>query len=54
VVAAGKVFLDVLALKGVTLLISIFSFGVAAAVASLVLGRWGKVAGAGETDLVER
>jgi len=34
VVAAGKVFLDVLALKGITLLISIFSFGVAAAVAS--------------------
>jgi hypothetical protein len=44
VVAAGKVFLDVIGLKGVTLLVSIFSFGVAAAIASVVLGRWGKVA----------
>jgi hypothetical protein len=43
-VAAAKVVLDVVALKGVTLLVSIFSFGVAAAVASVVLGRWGKVA----------
>lgn len=42
-VAAGKVLLDVVGLKGVTLLVSIFSFGVAAAIASLVLGRWGKV-----------
>jgi hypothetical protein len=42
-VAAGKVLLDVVGLKGVTLLISIFSFGVAAAIASVVLGRWGKV-----------
>jgi hypothetical protein len=37
------VLLDVVGLKGVTLLISIFSFGVAAAIASVVLGRWGKV-----------
>jgi len=43
VVAAGKVFLDMFALKGVPLLVSILSFGVAAAVASYVLGRWGKV-----------
>ena len=42
-VAAAKMFLDVVDLKGITLLISIFSFGVAAAIASLVLGRWGKV-----------
>lgn len=42
VVAAAKIFLDVISLKGVTLLVSIFSFGVAAAVASVVLGRWGK------------
>jgi hypothetical protein len=54
VVAAGKVFLDVLALKGITLLISIFSFGVAAAIASVVLGRWGKVVGANEADTMER
>jgi hypothetical protein len=46
VVAAAKVVLDVLSLKGVSLLISIFSFGVAAAVASFVLGRWGKAAAA--------
>jgi len=44
VVAAGKVFLDLVSLKGVTLLISIFSFGVVAAIASVVLGRWGKAA----------
>jgi len=54
VVAAGKVFLDVLALKGITLLISIFSFGVAAAIASVVLGRWGKVTVAAEQDAVKR
>ncbi len=41
-VAAAKVVLDVVSLKGVTLLVSIFAFGVAAAVASLVLSRWGK------------
>lgn len=42
VVAAAKVCLDIVSLKGLTLLVSIFSFGVAVAVASLVLGRWGK------------
>ena len=42
IVAAAKVALDLVSLKGVTLLISIFSFGVAAAVASLVLSRWGR------------
>jgi hypothetical protein len=43
-VAAGKVFLDLFSLKGLPLLVSIFSFGVVAALASFVLGRWGKVA----------
>lgn len=42
VVAAGKVFLDLFSLKGLPLLVSIFSFGVVAAIASYVLGRWGK------------
>lgn len=49
VAAAAKVVLDVVNLKGVALLVSIFSFGVAAAVASVVLGRWGKVAAVDET-----
>jgi hypothetical protein len=44
VVAAGKVFFDLFSLKGMALLISIFTFGIAAAIASYVLGRWGKVA----------
>jgi hypothetical protein len=43
-VAAGKVFFDLFSLKGMALLVSIFSFGLVAAVASYVLGRWGKVA----------
>lgn len=43
-VAIGKVFLDLFSLKGLPLLVSIFSFGVVAALASFVLGRWGKVA----------
>lgn len=42
VIAAGKVFLDLFGLKGLPLLVSIFSFGVVAATASYVLGRWGK------------
>ncbi len=41
-VAAGKILFDVIGLKGMALLLSIFSFGVAAAVTSVVLGRWGK------------
>jgi hypothetical protein len=44
-VAAAKVILDLVSLKGLPLLISVFSFGVAAAVASVVLGRWGKERG---------
>ncbi|NJC89049.1 MAG: hypothetical protein FIB02_11065 [Desulfuromonas sp.] len=43
VVAVCKVFLDLFSFKGLPLLVSIFSFGVVAALASFVLGRWGKV-----------
>jgi hypothetical protein len=43
VVAAAKVLLDLFALKGLPLLVSILFFGVAAATASYVLGRWGKI-----------
>ena len=46
VVAAGKVFFDLFSLKGMSLLISIFSFGMVAAIASYVLGRWGKAGAA--------
>ena len=42
VIAVGKLLLDTVDLKGYPLLISLFSFGVAATVASVVLGRWGK------------
>ncbi|MCM2264016.1 MAG: hypothetical protein NDI73_02375 [Desulfuromonadales bacterium] len=42
IVAVCKVFLDLFSFKGLPLLISIFSFGVVAAIASFVLGRWGK------------
>jgi uncharacterized membrane protein len=42
VIAVGKVLLDVVDLKGYPLLVSLFSFGVAATVASVVLSRWGK------------
>jgi hypothetical protein len=40
------VFVDLFSLKGMALLISIFSFGMVAAIASYVLGRWGKAAAA--------
>lgn len=53
IVAAGKVFLDVVGLKGLSLLVSIFSFGVVAAIASVVLGRWGKVTAAAEAETPE-
>jgi hypothetical protein len=47
VIAAGKVFLmDMMQLKGMPLMISVFTFGLVAALASLVLGRWNKVPGA--------
>lgn len=41
-IATARVFLDLLALKGLPLLLSLFAFGSLAAVASLVLGRWGQ------------
>lgn len=41
VVGAGKVFLyDLFGTKGVPLVLSVFSFGLAAALLSIVLGRW--------------
>jgi hypothetical protein len=49
-VAAGKVFFDLFSLKGMSLLISIFSFGMVAAIASYVLGRWGKVVSASSRE----
>ena len=49
-VAAGKVFLDLFSLKGLPLLVSIFSFGMVAALASFVLGRWGKAVAEQETS----
>lgn len=43
VIGATKVFLlDMVQLKGIPLLLSVFSFGLVAAFASFVLGRWGK------------
>jgi hypothetical protein len=43
VIGAGKVFLmDMVQLKGMPLMISVFTFGLVAALASLVLGRWNK------------
>ncbi len=46
VIGAGKVFLmDMVQLKGMSLMISVFTFGLVAALASFVLGRWNKVKG---------
>ena len=43
IIGAGKVFLmDMMSLKGMPLLASVFTFGLVAAFASFVLGRWGK------------
>ena len=43
VIGAGKVFLiDMVQLKGMSLMISVFTFGLVAALASFVLGRWKK------------
>ena len=43
VIGAGKVFLmDMVQLKGLPLMISVFTFGLVAALASFVLGRWNK------------
>ncbi|OGR36842.1 MAG: hypothetical protein A2091_11235 [Desulfuromonadales bacterium GWD2_61_12] len=43
-VATAKVCLDLLGLKGFPLLLSLFSFGSVATIASIVLGRWGRSA----------
>ncbi len=44
VIGAGKVFLmDMVQLKGMPLMISVFTFGLVAALASFVLGRWNKL-----------
>ena len=49
VIGGIKVFvIDMMAIKGVSLLAGVFSFGLVAALASLVLGRWHKVANRGE------
>ncbi len=46
VIGAGKVFLmDMVQLKGMPLMISVFTFGLVAALASFVLGRWNKAKG---------
>jgi len=43
VIGAGKVFLmDMVQLNGMSLMISVFTFGLLAALASFVLGRWNK------------
>jgi hypothetical protein len=43
VIGGGKVFLmDMVQLKGMPLMISVFTFGLVAALASFVLGRWKK------------
>ena len=43
VIGAGKVFLmDMVQLKGMPLMISVFTFGLVAALASLVVGRWNR------------
>lgn len=42
-IGAGKVFLlDMMQLKGMSLMISVFTFGLVAALASFVLGRWNR------------
>ena len=43
IIGAGKVFLmDMVSLKGMPLMVSVFTFGLVAAFASFVLGRWNK------------
>ena len=50
VIGAGKVFLmDMVNLKGMPLMASVFTFGLVAASASFVLGRWNKTPGEVET-----
>jgi len=51
VIGAGKVFLmDMVQLKGMPLMISVFTFGLVAALASFVLGRWNKKDQAGAVE----
>jgi uncharacterized membrane protein len=51
VIGAGKVFLmDMVQLKGMPLMISVFTFGLVAALASFVLGRWNKKDQAGTAE----
>jgi len=51
IIGAGKVFLmDMMNLKGMPLLTSVFTFGLVAAFASFVLGRWGKTSDAIHKD----
>ncbi|MEJ2519325.1 MAG: DUF2339 domain-containing protein [Desulfuromonadales bacterium] len=50
VIGAAKVFLmDMVNLKGMPLMVSVFTFGLVAAFASFVLGRWNKMAGGQES-----
>jgi uncharacterized membrane protein len=52
VIGAGKVFLmDMVSLKGMPLMISVFTFGLVAAFASFVLGRWNKTGDAGAKEV---
>jgi uncharacterized membrane protein YjjB (DUF3815 family) len=54
VIGAGKVFLmDMVQLKGMPLMISVFTFGLVAALASIVLGRWNKTPEASVRTAVE-
>lgn len=53
-IGGAKVFLgDLLGAKGLPLVLSVFSFGLAAAVSSVVLGRWQKATG-GESPSLEK
>jgi hypothetical protein len=55
VIGAGKVFLmDMVQLKGMPLMISVFTFGLVAALASFVLGRWNKSTGSGVKDTFDQ
>ncbi len=55
VIGAGKVFLmDMVQLKGMPLMISVFTFGLVAALASFVLGRWNKSVDSGTKSTVDQ
>ncbi|MCM2358966.1 MAG: hypothetical protein NDI77_12510 [Geobacteraceae bacterium] len=54
-IGAGKVFLyDMLGTHGVPLVMSVFTFGLAAALESIALGRWPRAAAAGEGEGSDR